>query len=133
MNIEVVVFFAMIFCHLLADFTLQGWLASAKQKSWWKANAPDPLYKFDYITALICHSVMWSIFVMAPLIICGLFEGRDLGFIWLFLPFNISWHALIDDLKANKGKINLSQDQSFHMLQIILTWSAWLIERNLAK
>ena len=38
----------MIFCHIVDDYYLQGWLASAKQKEWWNKNAPDPLYKNDY-------------------------------------------------------------------------------------
>lgn len=30
---KIVVLFCMIFCHLLDDYYLQGWLASAKQKN----------------------------------------------------------------------------------------------------
>ncbi len=39
----------MIFFHILDDFHLQGWLANAKQKQWWKDNAPDNMYKYDYL------------------------------------------------------------------------------------
>lgn len=35
-----------IFFHIVDDYYLQGWLASAKQKSYWKENAPDKLYEF---------------------------------------------------------------------------------------
>ena len=28
----------MILGHMLADYTLQGWLAQAKGKSWWRQN-----------------------------------------------------------------------------------------------
>ena len=31
----------MIFCHIVDDYYLQGWLASAKQKVFWKENAPE--------------------------------------------------------------------------------------------
>ena len=43
-----ILIFTMIFCHIVDDYYLQGWLASAKQKSWWETNAPDELYKNDY-------------------------------------------------------------------------------------
>lgn len=38
MNIayKIVILFTMIFCHIVDDYYLQGWLASAKQKSWWE-------------------------------------------------------------------------------------------------
>ena len=39
----------MIFCHIVDDYYLQGKLASMKQKSWWEKNAPDRLYKYDYL------------------------------------------------------------------------------------
>ena len=36
MNIayKIVILFTMIFCHIVDDYYLQGWLASAKQKTW---------------------------------------------------------------------------------------------------
>lgn len=42
----------MIFSHIIDDYYLQGWMASAKQKSWWEQNAPDKLYKYDYLVVL---------------------------------------------------------------------------------
>lgn len=39
----------MIFFHIVDDYYLQGWLAHTKQKSWWEKNAPDELYKHDYV------------------------------------------------------------------------------------
>ena len=36
----------MIFLHIIADYNLQGWLASAKQKSYWEEYAPSELYKY---------------------------------------------------------------------------------------
>lgn len=51
MNIayKIFILFTMIFCHIVDDYYLQGWLASAKQKSWWEKNAPEKLYKYDYL------------------------------------------------------------------------------------
>ena len=46
----------MLFFHIVDDYYLQGFLASAKQKSWWEKNNPNPLYKNDYIIALVEHA-----------------------------------------------------------------------------
>ena len=35
---------------------------------------------------------------------------------------NAAIHAIIDDLKANKKKINLVIDQSLHIIQILITF-----------
>ena len=55
----------MLLGHLVADYTLQGWLADGKQESWWKKVCggviPDK-YKYDYVAALFCHALYWSIF-----------------------------------------------------------------------
>lgn len=115
----------MIFCHIFDDYHLQGWLASAKQKSWWEENAPDQLYKNDYLVVLLMHSFSWSFMIMLiPTIYIILFGG-----VWNPVLFvgNIILHMYIDNLKANKKKINLIQDQSFHMLQIIWTWFCMII------
>lgn len=110
----------MIFSHIIDDYYLQGWMASAKQKSWWEQNAPDKLYKYDYLVVLFMHSFSWSLMVMlVPTIYMMLFGG-----VWYPLLFagNVLIHMFVDDLKANKKSINLIQDQSVHMLQIIWTW-----------
>ena len=60
------VFLWMIFFHIVDDYYLQGWLASAKQKSYWEQNAPDEMYKKDYIWALIMHSFSWAFMIMLP-------------------------------------------------------------------
>ena len=86
------VFILMIFCHIVDDYYLQGWLASAKQKQWWKDNAPDKLYRFDYIWALIMHSFSWSFMIMLPLAYVHDFKVNIL-FILVFL-FNIIIYIL---------------------------------------
>ena len=109
----------MIFFHVIADYNLQGWLASAKQKSYWEANAPEKLYKHDYIIALIMHSISWTFMVMLPIAYINQFN-IDILFIVLFV-FNVVVHADIDHMKANLKLINLWHDQLLHMLQIGLT------------
>jgi hypothetical protein len=43
-------------------------------------------------------------------------------FLLLSVLLNAVIHAIIDDLKANKLKINLDVDQCLHGLQILITW-----------
>lgn len=105
----------MIFLHIVDDYYLQGWLASAKQKKWWKENSPNEMYKHDYLMALFMHGFSWSFMIMLPSMIFGRFN------IGTFV-INLVVHAYIDNLKANKHEINLIQDQVFHLTQIISTW-----------
>ena len=65
----------MFMAHLIDDYYLQGWLASAKQRKWWETNAPDKLYRHDYVMALGCHAMSWSIMITSPLILYALFNG----------------------------------------------------------
>lgn len=109
----------MIFCHIVDDYYLQGLLAKLKQKSFWELNAPDKMYKYDYIAALLMHSMSWSFMIMFPLLVHFAFEPPILFMVlWII---NTAVHLITDDLKANRHKINLIQDQSIHMLQIIIT------------
>ena len=84
----------MVFFHVVADYNLQGWLASAKQKSYWEQNAPDKLYKYDYIMALIMHSISWTFMVMLPIAYVQQFNV-DIMFLVLFVG-NVILHAIIN-------------------------------------
>lgn len=109
----------MIFCHIVDDYYLQGWLSSAKQKEWWQKNAPQKLYENDYIWALMMHSFSWSFMIMLPI---AYYKGFiiDRLFVGVFLC-NVLIHAMTDDMKANKKLINLWHDQILHLFQIALT------------
>lgn len=109
-----------IFFHIVDDYYLQGWLASAKQKEWWEQKASDELYKYDYIWALIMHGFSWGFTTMLPIAIALSFDV-NLCFIGMLI-WNMLIHAIIDNLKANKKVINLWQDQLLHMGQIIITF-----------
>lgn len=109
----------MIFCHIIDDYYLQGWLASAKQKKYWEENAPDKMYRFDYIWALIMHSFSWAFMIMLPIAYSLSFD-IGISFLIAFLV-NVIVHGVTDDLKANRKKINLWQDQIIHLLQIAIT------------
>lgn len=125
MKIALLIF--MIFAHIADDYYLQGWLASAKTKNWWEKNAPNKLYNKDYIMALFCHSLSWSIMVFLPILIYSLYNQIDLNWFYLVLPINLIIHAVIDDLKANKFKINLIIDQCIHFMQIFITWLIFVL------
>lgn len=109
----------MIFFHVVADYNLQGWLASAKQKIYWEQNAPEELYEYDYIMALIMHSISWTFMIMLPIAYVQQFN-IDGSFLILFIG-NVIIHAIVDHMKANVKIINLWQDQLMHMFQIGMT------------
>mgnify|MGYP003311880175 CR=1 FL=1 len=110
----------MIFLHIIDDYVLQApCLCDLKQKSFWEKNAPDKLYRFDYIIALIMHAFSWSFMIMLPIAIAINF---DVGATFIgTLIFNTIMHAITDDLKANKKVINLWVDQVTHIMQIFTT------------
>ena len=115
----------MLFMHIVDDYYLQGILAKMKQKKWWEDQPGfKNLYKYDYIIALIEHAFSWSFCVHIPLVIYLIYTNQiNIYWIPLFMSIlvNTEYHAIIDNEKANKGKINLIMDQSFHFIQIIIT------------
>lgn len=111
----------MIFAHVYDDYYKQGILASMKQKSWWKSNSPDRMYRFDYIAALVAHSFSWAFTVTLPLFVLFM-ASFDAETYCVALAINMIVHCFVDDLKANRKKINLVTDQLIHILQIVLTW-----------
>lgn len=121
-------FLAMLFCHVVDDYVLQGCLANLKQKGWWEKNAADELYKHDYLMALFMHSFSWTFSITLPLFI---FTGFNLGWLLCMFPINVITHMVVDDLKANRHKINLIQDQLIHIGQIIITLTLFIIMRSI--
>lgn len=120
MKQQIFIILAMIFMHIFDDFYLQSaWLVNGKQKDWWKKVAPEEMYQYDYIVALLAHSFSWTFLMMLPITIYKNFNFGWDYFIIFFL--NVICHAYIDNEKANKKKINLITDQFSHILQIIST------------
>lgn len=125
MGTKFLILISMVFCHIVDDYYLQGWLASAKQKSWWDKNSPDKLYKHDYIAALFMHSFSWTFMMMlVPTIYIILFGGRYYPLVFVA---NLIIHMITDNLKANVKVINLWKDQLIHMIQIIGTFIVLII------
>lgn len=121
MFIKILLF--MILFHIIDDFVLQPIsLSNLKQKKWWeKQEGYSDKYKDDYKVALAIHSISWSIMIHIPLVIMF----PSLGQLALLISFivNAVIHYYIDDLKANKLKINLFEDQIVHFWQICTTLS----------
>ena len=134
---KIFILFLMLLMHYIEDFHLQGCLANLKQKKWWEKQMSDndmhshyalehSIYRNDYKMSLFAHSIENALFVMLPLIIDLLITEfiHYLQNTWiLFIPSTILIcvsHYLIDDLKANEMKINLVQDQLYHLGVILL-------------
>lgn len=122
MLVKSFIFLCMFFGHIVDDYYLQGWLASAKQKTWWEENAPDELYRNDYKLALFMHAFSWTFVMMLPAAVYSFVTGGLDGLYLVYFILNIVVHMCVDNLKANKKVINLVVDQSVHMLQIFATW-----------
>lgn len=122
----------MIFCHIVDDYYLQGILANMKQKKWWEEHAPGPIYRYDYIIALIMHSMSWAFMIQLPIAIYNSFNVGT-GFAIAFIV-NAIIHAFTDNLKANQihtkhytFAINLIIDQTIHLIQIASTFIIFLL------
>ena len=127
--IKILLLLFMIFCHIVDDYYLQGWLASAKQKSWWEKNCSNVLYQNDYIMALIMHAFSWTFMIHIPIIIYLFYYNININICIFIIIFLLNWfiHAFIDHLKANLFKINLIQDQIIHIIQILITYFIYVI------
>ena len=114
----------MLLCHILDDFVLQPiCLSKLKQKSFWeKSGYYKKPYSNDYKMALGIHALSWSISIILPLL---LFASET--FLWLSIFGNTIIPYLIDDIKANKLRINLITDQLIHIIQIITTWEIFCL------
>ena len=129
LSIAILLFPLMIFCHIVDDYYLQGWLASAKQKKWWEENAPNELYKNDYKVALLVHSFSWAFSINLPVLVYALFFQILPTIIlpyFILLVVNMIIHCIVDNLKANKLEINLIADQSIHLCQILISWVVYM-------
>ena len=114
--------------HFVADFTLQGCLADMKQWRWWNELFNQKIfslrvvhsqkYRYDWICGLLCHSMYWALLTFAPLIWLA---DSDWTVAWMVVA-NCAFHAVVDDMKCNRFKINLCQDQILHLAQIALTY-----------
>lgn len=119
---------AMLIAHIISDYNLQGILADLKQKSFLvdgfnydKYN----MYEYDYISGLVCHSLMWSFITCYPYLF--IVKDPNLTVFNIAVLLNAVLHGIVDNYKCNKFKINLNQDQALHLLQIVVTWGIFVL------
>lgn len=115
----------MFFCHIFADYNLQGILASMKQKEWWRKQTTRQIYQNDYKMAMLEHAFAWSFVMELPLTVMAIVQD-NMPLMWLTVAtmvFNTAIHYHVDNWKANIKAINLIEDQAIHFVQIILTWA----------
>lgn len=115
-----------ILLHCIDDFVLQSaFLANGKQKRWWRNQNISwwELCKNDYIVCLIIHGLEWALLTFLPILILE----KSSWFILIIILCNSGIHSYVDNLKANKEKINLITDQVIHVCQILITYFIWWI------
>ena len=116
------VLFLMFLMHIIDDFVFQPiCLSKLKQKSWWKKNIENKeelkKYEGDHITALIIHALSWAVMIHLPMFLIA----GDIPLV-ISIIVNMFIHCVVDDLKANYKIINLTQDQTIHIIQITITY-----------
>lgn len=115
----------MIVMHTLADYGVQHWcrLSDLKQKAFWETHpvGREKKYQYDYLFALGFHSINWACLTFWPLLFFHLISMEQIEIYNIVVIVNAVIHAIIDDLKANKLKLNLGQDQTLHLLQIVIS------------
>lgn len=140
----IIYFISIIYCHIFADFHLQGILASMKQKIWWLNQIEEiedqaeqkesyNMYKNDYKKALSAHCFEWTLFIHLPILFIIYRYNLDIkiNIFLLSFIFNFIIHYMTDNAKANQNIINLVFDQNVHIIQCILTGLFWLKIFNL--
>ena len=122
------IFLCMLFCHIVDDYYLQGVLAKMKQISWWQEQTKDPMYRNDWLPALIAHGISWAFMITLPCNIYLLINKPDSIYLFsLMFIFNVYLHCKVDNDKANKHEINLITDQCMHLFQICVTFFVFLV------
>lgn len=117
----------MFYLHIVDDFYVQGLLAKLKQKLWWREHYPDSLYAHDWLIALFLHAFSWAFTIMLPITVHMIYIGKNnTVFYGIALCLNICIHAITDHIKANRLQISLLQDQCIHLVQVFITWMAYL-------
>ena len=130
MNIQLIPFLLpiMTFCHVIADYNLQGVLANFKQVKWWKENYHTDKDEQNAGTALRIHSGSWAFMVMLPIMLFMLITKQyNFHFYIIALGINSIIHSFVDDMKCNDEMINYHTDQYCHMGQIAITWLVYYL------
>jgi len=129
MSEKLFLLFTMLFCHIVDDYYLQGILAHMKQKRWWENNCDNGMYRNDYKMALAEHAFSWAFVTAIPVVVFYYMESKTdrLWIVLIAIAVNSIIHAIVDDEKANRYKINLIQDQTIHFAQLLATWAVTIL------
>jgi len=123
---DIKLFLLVLLLHFIADFNLQlgAGLDKFKSVDWWRKIMGETIwgtadeqfrkYKHDYKVAMAIHSVVWALVTFAPCIWLCTSAKAMLS----ILAVNAVAHYYIDNLKANRYRLNLVQDQILHLLQV---------------
>lgn len=131
---KILILFIILYLHIYDDYYAQGILANMKQREWWEkqytgsiANKDKQrkLYGKDYLMALAEHAFSWAFITHLPYLIMTVINPALVPLYIISIIVNTVIHAIVDDMKANKKKINLITDQSIHFGQILVTWLVW--------
>lgn len=77
-------------------------------------------YRNDHAMVLFLHGLEWSLLMMLPIII---YDGWNAsGILFAVMIGNALIHAYIDDLKCNRMRITLTEDQMMHLVQVAVTF-----------
>lgn len=132
---NVFVLLIMLFMHIIADFVLQNTsLSNLKQIKKWNEftkdmfdkNVEETMYRNDYAVALLMHSFMWAFMTFVPLLLIG----QNYWLLIIIIVVNSIIHLLIDNLKANFYLISLCKDQGWHINQILISYTIYLLLQN---
>ena len=129
-DIQVIPFLlpTMTFCHVIADYNLQGILANLKQTKWWEQNYHTNKDEQNASAALRIHSGSWAFMIMLPIMLFMLITKQyDFDFYIVALGINSLIHSIVDDAKCNQEIINYRTDQYIHMFQIGITWLIYFL------
>lgn len=137
MNVFLVLI-VMIFLHFIADYQVQGILAKMKQREWWAKqgdNYDESKYRNDHKAAMFAHAFEWAFIVMIPVFydvycVCNdnSIQSKENVFICIgVFAWNVLFHYIIDNSKANKHEISLVTDQVCHLMQVFTTWLAYVL------
>ncbi len=133
---KILILFIVLYLHIYDDYYAQGILANMKQREWWEkqytgsiANKDKQreLYGKDYLMALAEHAFSWVFITHLPYLIMIVINPALVPLYIVSIIVNTVIHAIVDDMKANKKKINLITDQSIHFGQILVTWLVWCL------
>lgn len=121
---KVLLLIAILYCHIIDDYYLQGILSLMKQKQWWEEQTSSNRYKYDYIVALVEHAFSWTVSIHIPILIYCYLNNSFIESFFSLKMFLLMWfiHAIVDNAKANLQSLNLIEDQLIHICQIVFLW-----------